>query len=238
MLYIKQTVLIQTLLILLLFMFTPALFAAETNSYNRVSYQVTEQQEVANDEITVTMGVERNNQDATKLANEINQLIASASAVIKKSPTIKSSTSDYSIRPVYSRDKRLDHWRGTSSIVLKSRNIKDMVALVQILQKTLLIKSTRYNISAERKEKVETGMIETALKKFNTRAEMVSKGMGFNKYRLVNININNSGNTPRPFYAMASSNVASADIAPPTFESGQSTLKVIVSGTIEMEVSP
>jgi len=228
----------KTLLILLLFMFTPALFATETHSYNRVSYQVTEQQEVANDEITVTMGVERNDQDATKLANEINQLITSANTSIKKFTAIRSSTSDYSIRPVYSRDKRLDHWRGASSITLKSQNIRDMVELVQILQKTLVIKSTRYSISADRKEKIETGMIEAALNKFNARAELVSKGMGFKKYRLVNININNSGNTPRPMHAMASPKMASADIAPPSFESGQSTLKVVVSGTIEMEVSP
>ena len=224
--------------ILLFYFFTPALFAAETNNYNRVSYQVTEQQEVANDEITVTMGVERNAQDATKLANEINKLLLAANATIKKYPSIKSSTSDYSIRPVYSRDKQLDHWRGASSITLKSTNIKDMVTLVQTLQETLLIKSTRYNVSAERKEKIETGMIEAALNKFNTRAELVSKGMGFKKYRLVKININNSDIPPRPVFAMARAETASSGIAPPTFESGQSTLKVIVSGTIEMEVTP
>lgn len=231
--YIKKT-----LLFLLFSISAPALLAVETNHYNRVTYQVTEQQEVANDEITVTMGIERDGQDATKLANEINQLIVAANTTIKKFPTIKSSTSDYSIRPVYTRDNRLDHWRGASSIVLKSQSIKDMVSLVQILQKTLLIKSTRYNVSPELKEKIETGMIEAALKKFNSRAETVSKGMGFKKYRLVNININNSGSAPRPIYAMASPKMASADIAPPSFESGLSTLKVTVSGTIEMEVGP
>jgi predicted secreted protein len=231
--YIKNT-----LFILLFIIYTPALFAAETSSYNRVAYQVTEQQEVANDEITVTMGVERNDQDATKLANEINKLILSSNVTIKKYPSIKSSTSDYSIRPVYSRDKRLDHWRGASSITLKSTNIKDMVALVQTLQKTLLIKSTRYNVSAERKEKIETGMIEAALNKFNARAALISKGMGFKKYRMVKININNSDIPPRPVFAMARAEIASSGIAPPTFESGQSTLKVIVSGTIEMEVTP
>lgn len=231
--YIKQTV-----FILLFFIFTPIVYAAETNTYNRVSYQVTETQEVANDEITVTMEVELNNQDATKLSDEINRVIISANNTIKKFNSIKSSTSDYSIRPIYSRDKQLDHWRGASSITLKSQNFKDMVKLVQSLQKTLLIKSTRYNVSAERKEKIETGMIETALKKFNERATLVSKGMGFKKYRLVNININNSGISPRPVFAMASSRAASVDIAPPTFESGQSTLKVVVSGTIQMEVGP
>ena len=231
--YIKKS-----LLILLFSISAPALFAAETITYNRVSYQVTEQQEIANDEITVTMGIERDGQDATKLANEINQLMAAANTTIKKFPTIKSSTSDYSIRPVYTRDNRLDHWRGASSVTLKSQNIKDMVALVQILQKTLLIKSTRYNVSPELKEKIETGMIEAALMKFNTRAEKVSKSLGFKKYRLVNININNSGSTPRPVYAMARAEMVSADIAPPSFESGQSIIKVTVSGTIEMEVSP
>ncbi|MEA1890853.1 MAG: SIMPL domain-containing protein [Pseudomonadota bacterium] len=231
--YIKKT-----LIFLLFSISAPVLSAAETITYNRVSYQVTEQQEVANDEITVTMGAERNDQDATRLANEINQLITSANATIKKFPTIKSSTSDYSIRPVYSREKRLDHWRGASSITLKSQNIKDMVSLVQILQKTLLIKSTRYNVSPALKEEIESGMIEAALKKFNARADQVSKGMGFKKYRLVNININNSGSTPRPIYAMARAEMASADIAPPSFESGLSTLKVTVSGTIEMEVGP
>ena len=212
--------------------------ATEANTYNRVTYQVTEQKEVNNDEITVTMSIERDHQDATMLADEINQLIITANKTIQKFPDVKSSTSDYSIRPIYTRDNRLDNWRGASSIVLKSQNNKEMTALLQILQKTMVIKSTRFSVSAERKEEIQASMIEAALKKFNTRAEMVSKGMGFKKYRLVNVNINNSGNTPRPIYAMASANAMSDSIAAPTFESGITTLNVTVSGTIEMEVSP
>lgn len=213
-------------------------FASEANTYNRVTYQVTEQKEVNNDEITVIMSIERDHQDATMLADEINQLIIPANKTIQKFPDVKSSTSDYSIRPIYTRDNRLDHWRGASSILLKSRNNKEMAALVQTLQKTMVIKSTRFSVSAERKEEIQAGMIEAALKKFNARAEMVSKGMGFKKYRLVNLNINNSGNTPRPIYAMASANARSESIAAPTFEAGITTLNVTVSGTIEMEVSP
>ncbi len=236
--YTKTSVLRRIMPALLFFVFTSTAFGAETLTYNRVSYQVTEQQEVSNDEITVIMGVERDNLDATKLANEINLIMADANRAIKKYPTIKSSTSDYSIRPVYSRDKRLEKWRGSSSILLKSTHIKDMISLVQKLQESLLIKSTRYNVSADRREKIEAGMIDAALKKFNTRAAMVSQSMGFKKYRLVNINISNSGNNPRPVYAMATARLATADIAPPALESGQSTLKVTVSGSIEMEVSP
>ena len=224
--------------IVLLSILAHTVFASEVNTYNRVSYQVTEQMEVNNDEITVTMSIERDNQDATKLADEINQLIISANKTIQKFPDVKSSTSDYSIRPIYTRDKRLDHWRGASSIVLKSQSNEAMAALVQILQKTMAIKSTRYSVSADRKEDIQAGMIEVALKKFNARAEMVSKSMGFKKYRLVEVSISNSGNTPRPIYAMASTKAMSESIAAPTFDSGDTTLSVSVSGTIEMQVSP
>jgi len=231
--YIKRII---TILLLSIPSFT--LFASETSTYNRVSYQVTEQKEVSNDEIRVTMAVELDNKDATKLSDEINRTIKSANDTIHNYPSIKSSTSDYSIRPVYSRDKHLDHWHGVSSIVLVSQNSKDMAALVQILQKTLIIKSTRYSVSPERKEKIQTGMLEAALKKFNTQAALISKNMGFKKYRLVNLNINHSGKPPRPVYAAARLSATSADITAPTFESGTTTIKVDISGTIEMEVSP
>ena len=229
---------INTIAILLLSLAAGPLFAAEANTYNRITYQVTEQKEVSNDEITVTMAIERDNQDATKLSDEINRAIKAANDTIDKYPGIKSSTSDYSIRPVYSRDKHLDHWHGVSSIMLVSQNINDMAVLVQSLQKTLLIKSTRYNVSHERKDKIQTSMIEAALKKFNAQAELISKNMGFTKYRLVNLNINNSGIPPRPVYAASRLSATSADVAAPTFESGTTMIKVNISGTIEMDVSP
>lgn len=224
--------------IMLLSIAAGPLFAAETNTYNRVSYQVTEQKEVNNDETMVTMAVERDNPDATKLSDEINRAIKAANDTIHNYPNVKSSTSDYSIRPVYSRDKHLDHWHGVSSIVLVSQNFKDMAVLVQQLQKTLIIKSTRYSVSPERKDKIQTDMLEGALKKFNTQAKLISKNMGFKKYRLVNLNINNSGKPPRPIYAASRLSATSADVAAPTFESGTTMIKVNISGMIEMDVSP
>jgi uncharacterized protein YggE len=62
--------------------------------------------------------------------------------------------------------------------------------------------------------------------------------MGFKKFRLVDININNSGNLPRPVYAMAAAREMSDSTAAPSFESGTTTLTVNISGTIEMEVAP
>ena len=224
--------------VIALSLFTMSAHPADTNTYNRVTFQITEQQQVNNDEISVTMAIERDNQDATELADEVNQLMKSALATVHKFPTISSDSSDYSIRPIYSRDKHLDHWRGSSTVLLKSNNMKDMSALVQKLQETMTIKSTRYGVSTARNEEIESEMLQSAMKKFHARADLITKGLGFKKYRLVNININNSGNIPRPVYAMASAKLNSSEIAAPSFEAGKSTLNIIISGTIEMEVSP
>lgn len=225
--------------ILLLSLCSVNAFATDTNTYNRVTFQIAERQQVNNDEISVSMAIERDDQDATRLADEINRLMADALGTVRKFTTVHSQSGDYSIRPVYSRDKQLDHWRGSSTVLLKSRNIKDMAALVQQLQKSMTIKSTRYTVSNERKEEVESAMIERAMKKFSKRAELVTTGMGFRKYRLVNININSSSNIPpRPVYAMASAKLASSDVASPVFEAGETSLNAIISGTIEMQVSP
>jgi len=225
----------QLAIILICLIPASSLIASESNTYNRVSFNVTEQKQVNNDEIMISMAVERDQQDATILSDEINLALKSANEIIHSYPTIKSSTSDYSIRPVYTRDKKLEHWHGTASIVLISQNKKDIAALVQKLQKQLIIKSTRYSVSAERKESIQNGMIKGALKKFNTQAALISSNMGFSSYKLVNLNINHSGNSPRPLYAMASKSAMVADIAPPSFEPGTSTIKVTISGTIEMD---
>ena len=227
-------------ILIMMFTLLPSGFADEDSTYNRVSFQVSENLEIDNDELTITMGIERNNQDATKLADEINRLMDWAITTAKKSATIHSTGSNYSIRPIYSRDKHLDHWRGNASLTLRSKDTQEMTRLVQVLQEKMTIKSTVNSVSDELREKTVSGMIDSALKKFTDRAQQVTSGLGYKKFRLVSVDINSSGNVPRPVYsmAMARKSVASESIAPPAFESGKSTLTVTVSGTIEMEVSP
>jgi predicted secreted protein len=214
--------------------------ADENSTYNRVSFQVTESRDVENDQITVTMGIERNDQDATRLADEINRLMKWATTTADQFRAVDSTGSDYSIRPIYSRDKHLDHWRGQSSLVLRSKDNKEMARLVQTLQEKMTIKSTVNSVSDELRNKTVTTMTDSALKKFTMRAKQVTASLGYSKYRLVTVNINSSGHMPRPVYSMnmARSSMAAESVAPPAFESGQSTLTITVNGTIEMEVSP
>ena len=227
--------------LLVLVLLSPVAHAEGDSNYNRVSFQVSTQREIDNDEITVTMGVERSNQDPAKLSDEINRLMDWAVATAKKFPSVARSGSSYSIRAIYSRDNHLDHWRGNSTLALKSRNAGKLAELIQELQQQMVIKSTANSVSTEVMDKTVESLTGLALQKFTTRADQVAKSLGYKKYRLVSVNINNAGNMPRPVYQadMVTARAVSAErISPPALDSGKTTVTVHVSGTIELEVSP
>ena len=213
------------------------LFADQPLTYNRVDFEVMVQEEVDNDEITVTMAVEKNGAKPSVLAGEINALMQAAIAEANKIEDVRVKTGNYSIRPVYTRDKRLDHWSGSQTLVLNSRNSAAIAELMQLLQQSMQVKSTRYSVSQEQRSAVQEGMITEALARFHKRAALIADGLGFQKYRLVNVNVRTSGSHPAPVYAMAMESTSSRVAAPPALEGGWTEIKVIVSGTIEMEVT-
>ncbi len=212
--------------------------AEQPLTYNRVDFEVMVQEEVDNDEITVTMAVERKGQKPSELASEINTIMASAIDEAGKAEDVRVKTGNYTIRPVYTRDKRLEHWSGSQTLVLNSRDSAAMADLMQTLQQSMQVKSTRYSVSRQQRSEVQEKMISVALARFHQRAALISDGLGFQKYRLVNVNVRTQGGGgPTPMYAMAMEQSAARVAAPPALEGGWSELKVIVSGTIEMEVT-
>lgn len=233
--YVKGLPAIWAMGIIVLFS-APAL-AEQPLTYNRVDFTVSVQEEVTNDEITVTMAVEKDGPKPSVLADEINAVMQAAIAAADKIEDVRVKTGNYSIRPVYTRDKRLDHWSGSQTLVLNSTNSAAMAGLVQTLQQTMQVKSTRYSVSREQRDAVQETMISVALAKFHKRAALISDGLGFQKYRLVNVNITTPTNRPTPVYAMAMEAAAAPRSAPPALEGGWSEISVIVSGTIEMEVT-
>jgi predicted secreted protein len=221
----------------LMSLFSLPLHADQPLTYNRVDFEVMVQEEVDNDEVTVTMSVEKNGAKPSELAGEINTLMQAAIAEANDVVDVRVKTGNYSIRPVYTREKRLDHWSGSQTLVLNSRNSAAIAELMQTLQQSMQVKSTRYSVSQEQRSTVQGGMITEALARFHKRAALIADGLGFQKYRLVNVNVRTSGSHPAPVYAMAMDSASSRAAAPPALEGGWSDIKVIVSGTIEMEVT-
>jgi predicted secreted protein len=219
-------------LLFLLITAVPALAHEIPLTYDRVKLSASAVEEVENDTLVAIMYAQREGNDASKLAEQVNQLITSAVAKAKQAGDVKVQTQGYSTNPIY-RKQVLTGWRVHQSIRLESKDSAALSELIGDLQKNLAVRNISYAISPERREEAEGKLINIGIAAFTQRAQQVTKDLGRQEYRLVEMQVNTSGIAPRQHLGRGMAMEMKA-AGPPTFEAGTQRVEVHISGTIEM----
>ena len=204
--------------------------------YDRINFQVQESKDVDNDTLVAVMYYERSGQQPTAMADEVNKTIAWAVESAKKNKSVKVQTLGYRQEPLY-KNQSIAGWKVRQSIRLESTDAPALSALIGELQQRLSIASLQYTVSPEVRRQVEERLIVQGLARFKGRAKLITDELGRPDYRLVNMDINTSGETVMPVRMRTMSTMAeSSSVAPPTLEAGTQTISVQISGSIELEV--
>ncbi len=229
------------LLLLSTLLFYPVVHAEPNNHYNRIHLSSAAEQQAINDLMTMTLIVRKNGQESADIAQYINQTMQWAVNNVKKYEDIVVRTENYQINPIYdyrqSKKKQFIEWRGQQSLILKSSDIEAMSTVTALLLKKMQMQSQKYSLSFTKKEQLENTLIKQALTVLKNRAVIVQNSFSAKNYRLVNVNINTQSSGPvyrnnyRSKMMMADSAMEGAPVAS---ESGQSKVKVTVSGQIEL----
>ena len=204
-------------------------------SYDRINFQVSAAEEVANDTLEVIMYSERSGQKPSTIADEVNRNISWAVGLAKKSDGIKVQTLHYRQDPLYS-NQSISGWRVRQSIRLESTDAESLSALIGEMQGRLSVESLRYTVSATLRDKVERGLIAEALNRFKSRGEQITTELGRSGYRIVNIDVSTSGQSLAPVHLRATAMMADEAVAAPSIEPGVQSVSVQVSGTIELKI--
>jgi predicted secreted protein len=208
-------------------------FAHETPlTYNRINLSASAGKEVENDTLVAMLYAQREGNDASQLAEQVNKLIKSAVAKAKQTAGVKVQTQGYSTNPIY-RKQVLTGWRVRQSIRLESKDSAALSKLIGDLQKNLSVSSISYTVSPERRKEVEGELISKGIAAFTQRAQQVTKDLGRKEYRLVEMQVNTSGIAPRQNLTRGMAMEMKAAGAP-TLEAGTQRVEVHISGTIEM----
>jgi predicted secreted protein len=201
-------------------------------TYERINLSVSAEQQVDNDTLVAVMSAQQEGNDPSRLAREVNQRIQQAVDQAKQDPAIRVQTLDYQTAPIY-RNQALAGWRVRQSIRLESQESAALSKLIGELQQELGVDNITYTISPQRRKESEDRLITQAIARFKQRAEMISTQIGHPGYRLVEMNVNTHGHTPRPMQVRAMSMEAQA--AAPTLEAGSQRVEVKINGIIELK---
>ncbi len=202
--------------------------------YDRINLRSNASAEVDNDTLIAVLYAQQEGTEPGLLSDGVNRLITQAVNEAKRNEDIKVQTLGYRTSPIY-QQQRLAGWRVRQSIRLQSMNSESLSRLLNKLQSSLALESVSYKISPEQRESVEEALTLQAIEAFRKRAELVTKQLGRSDYRLVEMTIQSSDQTPLPMRAnmMALERAAAA----PTLAAGSQTVQIEVIGTIELQLA-
>lgn len=222
----------------------PAKVAAaehEGVTYDRVQLSVSASRVVVNDLSVATLYVERDGKTQLEVSTAVNETMAWALAEARKTSAIKLETTQYSTWPVHADNgTTITGWRARQSLRLETADGEKLAALVTSLQKRLAVESIGFSVSAARQASLEDELTREALQKFEARASQVAQTLGRTGYRLMRIELGNTGGMQSPMHyrgVMAMADRAMA-AAPVQMETGEQTLTVNASGLIQLDSRP
>ena len=211
----------------------PATAADAAPRYNQIHFQVERSRPVENDRMQAVLNLTAEDDNAARLADQINRTMDAALKTAKTRAKVEARTGSYRTYPVYNKEK-IQRWRATQELLLEGSDFAELGSLIGQWQERLQVTSINFSVSPARRAAVEDELIAQALDAFKQRAELVRKQLAAKGYRIVDVSINTGGGQPVPIMMRAAA-MESASVAPPAVEAGTSTLSGGVGGVIELQ---
>ena len=205
--------------------------------YNQVALRAEVSQNIAHDEMQITLFSEAQDVDPSKLASQISKTLNAAVVKAREVEPVRVSLGSRNSYPVYDdKGQTITAWRERAELRLESSDFAVLSQLTAELLDTLKMGGMSFSMAANTRKEAEDILLKEAIKAFNARATLVSEAMGGKGFRLVSLNLNSGGfHRPMPMRMEAMKGMAMADAAPPQeIEAGSSEVTVNADGVIEV----
>lgn len=203
---------------------------------NTVAFTVEAEKEVALDVLQVKLFVQEENANLKALHDTISAKLNAALAKIKAESAIiiKSNNRHTSVR--YNNKGRKDGWIERADLVLESRDSYALSQVIDAVSEQLSIEYVNAVLSPEAREKLDEELTQTALAKFQRKAELIKNGLQMKGYRIVSLDTNSPSQAhygeTREYVGFAAE--AKMSSAPVQIETGSASVKTRINAVIEL----
>lgn len=203
----------------------------------RVDFQTDVSRVLANDLMRATLTIEANDKDPVALAKTLSDAMNAGLNKAAAYKTVKINTGNQSSYPVYTREQKIEGWRGVASLELESTDFKAASALIAKLQSQLQLRNIDFTVAEDTRRALEDALTKEAISAFRSKADLVSAAWGAKRYELVQMNIGSSGNDYRPPMVMRAMAMKMESDSMPAQEmaGGESRVRITVNGSIELQ---
>lgn len=199
----------------------------------RVHLAAEVERSVPNDRAVVALELTDEGEDPVGLADRVSRRVSAALARARREPEVEVSSGGIQTRPVF-HEGELRRWRATQRIILETRRLDALGALLAELQSHVPLVSVHFDLSSGTRRAVEEELIDEALAAFQARAEKVGRALGARRVHVHEISVDTGANRgPTPVRRM---HALQAEVAPPPLAAGRSQVRVAVRGQVQLEL--
>jgi len=212
--------------------------SAETSQqpfFNVVNLEASATAEVPTDTLTITLFIEEQGADPSDLAGKVNTRLEQALAKARSEAAVETRSGNYQTNPVYDRANQITGWRIRAELMLESRDFKAAGALASRLQPAMKLSAMVFSLSRAAREKAEAALLTDALTRYQGKAQVIARALGFPGYTLGQVTVRSDGPVFQPvaYRGMAMSAMADAAPAPPIpAEGGKNAVTITVTGSV------
>jgi predicted secreted protein len=214
-----------------------------------LNISATESVEIDQDLLVASLRIQHEAEQASDVQKTINETMGKAVALVKQSPDIDLQTGQYYVSPDYrqirnqetgERTREIEKWRGSQTLILKSKNAEDILKVTgQLQDMDFVMNSLSYQLSPALYQSTRDSLMEDTVQALQKRAERVARALGKQTVDIVEINVDAMPNIPRPVYAraamMETMAMASDAMAPPSAEAGKDTVSMTINARAILE---
>ncbi len=204
---------------------------------NVVTLEASASAQAQQDWLSITLSTTKDGADAATVQAQLKQAIDSGLAVAKAAAQpglLQARTGQFSLYPRYSSAGKINGWQGTAELVLDGRDFARISAAAGKMT-ALTVGQVSFSLSPEALQRLESEVQAQAIARFQERAGEVARAFGYKRFALRQVSVGSAdagGGPERPLMrAQAKSSLADASVP---VEAGQSTVRVSVSGDIQM----
>ena len=185
---------------------------------------------LANDRVVAYLRAEQQGLDPVEVQGEVNRLMQAGLEAARAVEGVRASTEGYAV--YYREDER--RWVGQQRLRLDAGDPGRLLPLVGDLQEQgFLMDGLDSYLSPDAADAVTDELTAETIRRLQERARRVAETLGLNSVRLTELHLGGAGEPPpEPLRAMAmESRAATADMAPPAFEAGETRVEVRATAT-------
>lgn len=165
------------------------------------SYQATEALE--NDLMVIRFAAIAEGENSAEVSVKINRMMQQAKRQLQNIPLDTVQTSDYTVSPIYDKNRVINHWRGQQTLSISAKTDQNIDQTLQQLQSYLAYQSMQFTLSAKTRIAAEEQLLNTALMGYQRKAEQIAKGFGKTTFTLLKTTIQPNFRETPPLYRSA-----------------------------------